>query len=114
MLEVNEALNAIQRAKMKMAFKKSASKRKIGQKKALNKVASGDKLKDLAHKKAKDIIIKKILKGKSKSDLPIAARDKLEKKVKKKAGVIAKLAKKIMPKVKAGNKARVAAHKANK
>ena len=61
MLEVNEALNAIQRAKMKMAFKKSASKRKIGQKKALNKVASGDKLKDLAHKKAKDIIIKKIL-----------------------------------------------------
>jgi hypothetical protein len=114
MLEVNEALNAIQRAKMKMAFKKSASKRKIGQKKALNKVASGDKLKDLAHKKAKDIIIKKILKGKSKSDLPIAARDKLEKKVKKKAGVIAKLAKKIMPKVKADNKARVAAHKANK
>jgi hypothetical protein len=114
MEEVDEKVSAQTRMKMKQAFKKSASKRKIGMKKALNKPASPEKLKGMAMKKARDMIAAKILKNKDKSDLGFAAKDKLEKQLNKKKAVIAKLAKKILPKVKSDNKEKVAKHKASK
>jgi hypothetical protein len=112
--EVDEALDAKQRMAKKMAMKKNKAKIKIGKKKALKKVANPEKLKKMAMKKARDMIAKKLVKGKSKSDMGMAQKQGLEKKLDKKKSAIKKLAKKILPKIKKANKEKVKKHKANK
>lgn len=112
-MTVDEALNAKQRMKMKQAFRKSAAKRKIGMKKNKKRLKDPEKLKKTASKKARDMIAKKIMKGKDKSDMSFAQRTALEKKLAKKKGAIAKLAKKLKPKVKKADKERVAKARSN-
>lgn len=96
----NEALSLKARAKRKQMMKAKgkiiARKRKI----AMKKKASPEKLKKRAQKTARDMIAKKLLGGKSKSDLNFGGRASLEKKLDKKKGVIKKIAKKILPKIK--------------
>ena len=62
-------------------------------------------------KKARDIVAKKILKDKDKSDLSIAAKETLEKRLAKKKAVIAKIAKRILPKVRDAENERLAKKK---
>ena len=107
----DEAMTMSQRMKMKAAFKKNKGKIALGKKKAAKKLASPEKLKARAKKQARDIIIKKILKGKSKGDLGFAARTDLEKKVDKKKGAINKIAKKILPAVKKADKLKLKKNK---
>ena len=57
---------------------------------------------------ARDLLTKKILKDKSKSDLSQSGRENLEKKLDKKKALIKKIAKKILPKVKAAETERMA------
>ena len=92
---------------MKMKGKQIARKRKI----AMKRKASPEKLKKRAMKKARDIVAKKILKDKSKSDLSLAGRERLEKRLDKKKGIIAKIAKKILPKVRKAENERLAKRK---
>ncbi len=110
---IDEALNAKQRMKMKQAFKKSAAKRKIGMKKSKKKLKDPEKLKKTAMKKARDMVAKKIMKGKDKADMSYAQRASLEKKLGKKKGAISKLAKKLKSKVKKDDKERVAKARAS-
>ena len=63
--------------------------------------------KKTAKKKARDMIAKKLVKGKDKKDMSFSQRKSLEKKLDKKKGAIAKLAKKLKSKVKAADKERV-------
>jgi hypothetical protein len=88
---------------MKTKGKQIARKRKI----AMKRKASPEKLKTRAVKKARDIITKKILKDKSKSSLSIAGKEKLEKKLNKKKAVIARIAKKLLPKVRSAEAERI-------
>ena len=94
---------------MKMKGKMIAKKRKI----AMKRKASPEKLKKRAMKKARDIIAKKILKDKDKSDLSMAGRETLEKKLAKKKAVIAKIAKKILPKIRSAENERLANKRGN-
>jgi hypothetical protein len=94
---------------MKMKGKMIAKKRKI----AMKRKASPEKLKSRAMKKARDIIAKKILKDKSKSDLSIAGREALEKKLAKKKAVIKKIARKILPKIRSAENERLAKKRGN-
>ena len=105
--DVDEAMTQAQRLKAKATFKKNKGKIALGRKKAAKKLASPEKLKTKANKKARDLITKKMLKGKSKADLSFAARGALEKKLDKKKGAIAKIAKKILPSVKQADKAKL-------
>ena len=107
----DEAMTMAQRMKMKAAFKKNKGKIALGKKKAAKKPKKKEKLKARAVKQARDIIIKKILKGKSKADLGFAARTDLEKKVDKKKGAIKKIAKKILPAVKKADKLKLKKNK---
>ena len=107
----DEAMSMATRMKMKAAFKKNKAKIKLGRKKAAKKLASPEKLKARANKQARELIIKKILKGKSKGDLGFAARSDLEKKVNKKKASIAKIAKKLLPAVKKADKLKLKAKK---
>ena len=80
---------------MKVKGKQIARKRKI----AMKRKANPEKLKKRAAKKARDIVAKKLLKDRSKSDLSISGKENLEKRLAKKKGVIAKIAKRILPKI---------------
>ena len=94
---------------MKMKGKMIAKKRKI----AMKRKASPEKLKKRSMKKARDIIAKKILKDKDKSDLSIAGREALEKKLDKKKAVIKKIARKILPKIRSAENERLAKKRGN-
>jgi hypothetical protein len=104
---IEEALDAKQRMKKKMAMKKAKAKIKIGKKKSAKKLKTPDKLKSAAMKKARDMVAKKMVKGVDKKDMSFSQRKSLEKKLDKKKGAIAKLAKKIKGKVKMADKERV-------
>jgi len=110
----DEALNIAQRNKksrlMKAKGKIIARKRAI----SMKKKSSPEKLKKKAQKKARDLIAKKMLKGKSKADLSQSGKENLEKKLDKKKALIKKIAKKILPKVKAAETERMANKKEKK
>ena len=89
---------------MKVKGKQIARKRKI----AMKRKANPAKLKKRAAKKARDIVATKLLKDKSKSDLSIAGKENLEKRLAKKKGVIAKIAKRILPQVRKAENERLA------
>jgi len=105
----DEAVTMATRMKMKAAMRKNKAKIAIGRKKAAKKLKSPDKLKTTARRKARDIIISKLLKDKKKSDLSFAARQDLEKRVAKKQGAILKISKKLLPKIKQADREKVKA-----
>jgi len=105
--DANEALTISQRQKRKASFRKNKAKIMIARKKAAKKMASPEKLKGRAEKQARNLIIKKILKNKSKDDLSFSARGELEKKVAKKKAAIKKIAKKLLPMVKKADRAKM-------
>jgi len=104
--ELEEALTASQRAKARQRFKRIKAKIKRGREKAKKKIASAEVIDKRAQKQAKGVIIKKLLKGKSKSDLSFSARSNLEKRVKKKAGAIKRIAKKLRKDVRKKDRAK--------
>ena len=69
---------------MKVKGKQIARKRKI----AMKRKANPAKLKTRSMKKARDIVAKKLLKDKDKSDLSISGKENLEKRLAKKKLVI--------------------------
>ena len=89
---------------MKVKGKQIARKRKI----AMKRKANPAKLKTRSMKKARDVVAKKLLKDKDKSDLSISGKENLEKRLVKKKAVIAKIAKKLMPKIKKAETERLA------
>ena len=94
---------------MKVKGKQIARKRKI----AMKRKANPEKLKKRAMKKARDIVAKKLLKDKDKSDLSISGKENLEKRLAKKKGVIAKIAKRILPKIRKAENERLAKKREN-
>jgi hypothetical protein len=92
---------------MKMKGKMIARKREI----SMKKKASPEKILKRAQKQARDMLAQKILKGKSKSSLSQSGKVALEKKLDKKKAVIKSLAKRLIPKVKQAETARLAKQK---
>ena len=108
--EVMSKMVRMKRARMmKVKGKQIARKRKI----AMKRKANPEKLKKRAMKKARDIVAKKILKDRSKSDLSISGKENLEKKLNKKKGIIAKIAKRILPNVRKAENERLAKRREN-
>jgi len=98
--ELDEAMTLATRQKMKAAFRKNKAKILRARKKSAKKLASMDKLKGRAEKQARNLLLKKILQGKDKSELSFAARADVEKKLAKKKAAIKKIAKKLLPSIK--------------
>jgi len=105
--EFTEALTAAQRAKAKATFRKNKAKIALGRKKAAKKLASKEQLQSRAEKAARTLLIKKILKDKSKDQLSFSQRADLEKKLAKKKAAIKKIAKKLLPQIKAADRAKL-------
>ena len=99
--EVNELLTIQQRVKLKQAIRRNKAKIQMGAKRARRKIADLDTLRKRSVKQAKNVLIKKFLKNKSKQDLSYAARGALEKKMARPGvkNAIQRLAKKLLPQV---------------
>lgn len=100
-------LNAAQRRKKSLILKKTAKKRELARKRNEKKKKSPEKLKQIARKQARNIIKKKILKNRKWEDLSFAERDQIDKKLAQKGAIIAKIAKKLLPKVKKAEEERL-------
>tara|TARA_B100000927_G_scaffold60446_1_gene47071 strand:+ start:9701 stop:10096 length:396 start_codon:yes stop_codon:yes gene_type:complete len=99
--EVNELLTIQQRVKLKQAIRRNKAKIQMGAKRARRKIADLDTLRKRSIKQAKNVLIKKFLKNKSKQDLSYAARGALEKKLARPGAknAIQRLARKLLPQV---------------
>jgi hypothetical protein len=97
--ELEEVLDIQTRMKMKAAMRKNKAKIKLGRRRAERKLADTERLKKRARRKARNAILAKILKGKDKSELSYGARASIEKRVNKRAALIQRMARKLLPKV---------------
>ena len=96
---LQEVLTIQQRMKKKQVMRRNKAKIAMGRRRAARKMASADVLKGRAQKQARNLIVKKILKNRSKSDLSYGSRAALEKMVAKRKGAIDRIARKLLPKV---------------
>lgn len=99
--DVDEALNLQQRMKRSRMMKRMKSRIKIGRERAKRKMADKKKLDKRANRKAREAIIKKITKDIPKSELSYARKQEIEKRLDKPAmkARIKRLARRMFPKV---------------
>ena len=109
-----EALNQSQRRAIGMRMKRLAKKIQRAKKKAAKRMAPNAKLLQRSQKQARLKLFKKMSGGKTPGQLPLGTRIALSKKLDKKKGKIAALAKKMMPKVKKAEMERLAQFRQNK
>jgi hypothetical protein len=102
--EIDEVLSIQGRRKLGQAMKKNAKKNARKREISMKKKASPEKLKQRATKAAINKVKATLTKGKDPSSP--AAKEALEKKMKKKAGLVKKLAKKLIPAMKKAEKER--------
>ena len=98
-------LSIAARRKMARAAKRTAKKRQLKKKLLAKRPKSAEKLKNTAKKAAKNALVKKITGGKSYADLSISQKQVIDTKLK--PAIIAKVARKLLPKVKAKEKERL-------
>jgi hypothetical protein len=110
-VEVNtdEALTVQQRIKRSQSMKRNAKKIQRKKKMKEKRTRSTDELKTKAQKAARMLIFKKFSKGKNPASMGAGEKSAIEKKVDKKGALIKKIAKKMLPKLKAAEKERVKA-----
>ena len=79
--DLDEALTIQQRMARGRLMKRMKSRIKIGRERAKRRMANKDVLLKRARKAARKAVLKKLTKGKDKSDLPFARRQELEKRL---------------------------------
>ena len=99
---IEEVASMQTRMKMRAAVRRNKAKILFKRKKAMkNPILNPKKVAKKANKAARNLLIRKILKGRSKSDLSMGAKKELEKRLEKKKSAIQRIAKKMIPKVRA-------------
>lgn len=108
-MTLTEVLNMQQRLKRKAMMRRIKSKIKLGRKRAAKRMANNDKLKTRSNRKAREQIRARLAgaRGKNYKDLPYGARAEIDKRVSKKSTAIARLAKKLLPKVRKAEQERL-------
>ena len=95
-VELDEAMSRAERIKRSKIMRRLQPKIKRAKERAAKKKASSDVIDKRAEKQAKEVLIKKWLKGKSKSDVPFAERERIEDKLKKSKKAVDKIKKKLV------------------
>lgn len=105
--EIHEAVIDIrQRIKKKQQIRKMKAKIKMGRRRAMLKRANPEKIKQRAQKRARMAVFRKLAKGKSKSEMSYSERKQVEKRVEAKKGLVKRLMKKLLPKVRKDDQTR--------
>lgn len=97
--ELSEALTAAERIKKRMEFMKTKSKREIAAQVARHRMSSPDKLKKKAVVHARHMIMDRLLKGRDKSSLSAAEKNRLEMIVSKAKTAVARISNRLLPKL---------------
>lgn len=113
MEDLNERnLTRTARRKMAQRAKRTAKKRAIKRKMRAKRMKNSTQLKSSAEKMAKNLIVKKLTGGKKYGELSIGQKEMVDKKIAAKKGLVKKVARKMLPRVKAKEKARLKAARA--
>lgn len=97
---VDEAISVATRLKRKQNIRKYKARLKLGRLRASKRVASRAVLKKRAQRQARTLMFKRLIKGKSKSDLAYSARQSAEKMINRRKAAVQKIAQRLIPKVK--------------
>ena len=98
--ELDEALTRAQRIKRSQIAKRNKAKIQRALQKGKKKKASTETLQKRAHKKARDLLYTKLLKGRNRADVSAGEQERIEKKLDKMQGGIKRIAKKLLPQLK--------------
>ena len=95
--EVDEVMSRVQRMKASQRMKRYSKKIARAKERALKRAPSTDVLQKRAKKQARNQMIKKWTRGQDKSELAVGRKAELEKRLKKMAPKLDRLAKRMMP-----------------
>ena len=114
--DLSEVLNLAQRRKRAIAFRRAKARILRGRKIAQRRMASKDKLKVRARKKAIQLIRRRVAgaKGLDYANLTPAEKEQIDKRVAQRKGAIAKIASRLMPKVTKSERERLKAFLSSK
>ena len=98
-IDLDEDLTAAQRMKKKMEFLKTRAKREIAKKIAMKRVGSQGRLKKRAILHARQLIMKRILRGRDKSRLSAAEKNRIEEIVRKAKPAVMRISNRLLPKL---------------
>jgi hypothetical protein len=109
---VSEApLNAVQRRKRAISFRRNRAKIKLGRLRAKRRYASVDKLKARAQRAARSAIAKKLMGGKSKGSASYTQRASIERQLSRRTSQIDALARRLLPSVRKKDRNKMSASK---
>jgi hypothetical protein len=94
---LDEALSAAQRMKKKINFLKTKSKREIAARVALHRASTPGRLKKRAIIHARTMIMNRLLKGRDKSSLSAAEKDRIEGILSKSRSAVARISTRLLP-----------------
>lgn len=94
-----EALSAAERMKKKMQFMKTKAKREIAREIALKRISSQSQLKKKAITHARHLMMNRLLRGRDKTRLSAAEKDRIEKIVHNARAAVIRISNKLMPKL---------------
>lgn len=97
--QTDEALNFAQRRARGRIMRKNKAKIAMGRRKAARRAADPERLKKRARKAAINTLFKKLAKGQSRSEMPPARRQEIEKRLEKLKPRIEKMARKLLPQI---------------
>lgn len=104
--KIEEALTHAQRIKRRVQMKKMKARIKLGRIRAMRRTPTMDVIKKRAKKKARLMILKRLTRGKSKSELGFAQRQAYEKKLDKMGARIDRIARRLVPDVRKADRER--------
>lgn len=113
-VEIDEALNIQQRMKRKQIMRRLKNRIMRGRKIAMKRKANPEKLRKRAQKQARNLIRKRIVRGKEYSDMSFGQKQSIDKRLISKKAIIARLAKRLIPKVRSKEAERMRKRRENK
>jgi hypothetical protein len=96
---LDEQLSTQSRLKKKQSLRRNKAKIKLGKLRASRKLASQDVIAKRARRAARAFMFKRLVKGKTKNELPYSSRQTYEKIIDRRKGAVDKLAKRLIPKI---------------
>jgi hypothetical protein len=97
---LNEVLDTAARIKKKQQFKRRSARIQMAKKIQSRRLASKDRLTARAKQRARNLLIKRLYQGRSRSEIPIAQRKQVDLKLSKMKGSIKRISGKLLRRVK--------------
>lgn len=97
---INEVLDTSARIKKKQQFIRRSARIQLARKMQSHRLASSDRIQSRAKTRARNILIKRLYQGRSRSDIPLTQRKAVDLKLAKMKGTVARLSRKLIRRVK--------------